>query len=102
MIYFLSNVYKWTLPLLTVQRSSVVFAIYLIRSADLFALMVAKKNMEGLQHSLSQTPRRLFNSGTFRCGVYYRTAFISYFHSQMRVYWRAAFKRGKETQQIIG
>ena len=35
MIYFLSNVYKWTLTLLTVESSSAVFAIYFVWSAGL-------------------------------------------------------------------
>ena len=35
MIYFLSNIYKWTLTLLTVENSSAVFTIYFMRSADL-------------------------------------------------------------------
>ena len=36
MIYFLSNICRWTLRLLTVESSSAVFAIYFMRSADLF------------------------------------------------------------------
>ena len=35
MIYFLSNIYKWTLILLTVESSWAVFAIYFMRSAGL-------------------------------------------------------------------
>ena len=35
MIYFLSDIYKWTLTLLTVESSSVVFAIYFMQSAGL-------------------------------------------------------------------
>ena len=35
MIYFLSNIYKWTLTLLTVESSSAVFAIYFMGSAGL-------------------------------------------------------------------
>ena len=35
MIYFLSNIYKWTLTLLIVESSLVVFAIYLMQSASL-------------------------------------------------------------------
>ena len=35
MIYFLSNIYKWTLTLLTVESSWAVFAIYFMWSAGL-------------------------------------------------------------------
>ena len=35
LVYFLSNIYKWTLTLLTVESSWVVFAIYFMRSAGL-------------------------------------------------------------------
>ena len=34
-IYFLSDIYKWTLTLLTVESSSAVFAIYFMRLAGL-------------------------------------------------------------------
>ena len=35
MIYFLSNIYKWTLTLLTVKSSLAVFAIYFLWSTGL-------------------------------------------------------------------
>ena len=38
MIHFLSNIHKWALTLLTVESSSVVFPIYFMQSASLFAL----------------------------------------------------------------
>ena len=35
MIYFLFNIYKWTLTLLTVESSSVVFGGFFMQSAGL-------------------------------------------------------------------
>ena len=36
MIYFLSDIYKWTLTLLMVESSRAVFAIYLMRCCHIF------------------------------------------------------------------
>ena len=39
MIYFLSKIWKWTLTLLTVESSSVVFATYFMWSLVCFVLI---------------------------------------------------------------
>ena len=45
MIYFLSNVYKWTLTLLIVESSSAAFAIDFMQSAGLLLTDMQRKSI---------------------------------------------------------
>ena len=65
MIYFLSNIYKWSLTLLTVESSSVVFSIYFMRSAVCYALIQdGGKSHESAYYSIFGTYRLVLPRST--------------------------------------